>query len=97
MAWQEPVDYEEILCKKDKEIEQYKHTLEHYTKEIKLLTAEIDQKDEETERLTKSNKGLGQGLKQAGAEIERLRKRNKLLEENMREVNKRARITPNKH
>ena len=34
-----------------KEIEQYKHTLTHDTKEIKLLTAEIDQKDEEIERL----------------------------------------------
>ena len=35
----------------EKEIEQYKHTLTHDTKEIKLLTAEIDQKDEEIERL----------------------------------------------
>ncbi|KKL67140.1 hypothetical protein LCGC14_2137920 [marine sediment metagenome] len=37
----------------EKEIEQYKHTLTHDTKEIKLLTAEIDQKDEEIERLRK--------------------------------------------
>ena len=43
----------EINDEKDKEIEQYKHTLEHDTKEIKLLTAEIDQKDEEIERLMK--------------------------------------------
>ena len=35
----------------DKEIEQYKHTLEHYVKQIKLLTAEIDKKDEEKEWL----------------------------------------------
>ncbi len=41
----------EIREEKDKEIEQYKHTLEHDTKEIKLLMAEIDQKDEEIERL----------------------------------------------
>lgn len=41
-----------IIDEKDKEIEQFKHTLEHHLKEIKLLTAEIDQKDEEIERLT---------------------------------------------
>ena len=32
---------------KNKEIELYKRTVEHDTKEIKLLTEEIDQKDEE--------------------------------------------------
>ena len=40
----------------DTEIEQYKHTLDHHTKEIKLLTAEIDKKDEEIERLKKKLK-----------------------------------------
>ena len=43
----------------DEEIEQYKHTLEHHTKEIKLLTAEIDKKDEQNERLGKSLKKYG--------------------------------------
>ena len=40
----------------EKEIEQYKHTLTHDTKEIKLLTAEIDQKDEKIKRLSDLNK-----------------------------------------
>ena len=41
-----------------KEIELYKRTVEHDTKEIKLLTAEIDQKDEEIERLRKEKEWL---------------------------------------
>ena len=41
-----------------KEIEQYKHTLEHHVKEIKLLTAEIDKKDEKHERLEKEKKWI---------------------------------------
>lgn len=42
----------------NEEIEQYKHTLEHHVKEIKLLTAEIDKKDKETERLRKALKDI---------------------------------------
>ena len=53
LADQEPDGNSEWYPAKEveKEIEQYKHTLTHDTKEIKLLTAEIDQKDEEIERL----------------------------------------------
>ena len=45
-----------------KEIEQYKHTLTHNTKEIKLLTAEIDSKDEKIERLEKEKEWLAEEL-----------------------------------
>ena len=46
----------------DKEIERYKHTLEHDTKEIKLLTAEIDSKDREIERLKNEKEWLAEEL-----------------------------------
>ena len=51
-------EYKEDLDKKDKEIEQYKHTLEHHVKEIKLLTAEIDKKDERLEQLRKEKEWI---------------------------------------
>ncbi len=47
---------------KSKEIERYKHTLEHDTKEIKLLTAEIDSKDGKIEQLKKEKEWLKQQI-----------------------------------
>ena len=57
-----------------KEIELYKRTVEHDTKEIKLLTTEIDQKDEEIERLKKENGTLSDECITYTKEIERLKK-----------------------
>ncbi len=66
-----------------KEIEQYKHTLTHDTKEIKLLTAEIDQKDEEIERLRgaiiKTVQDAEVREEKLDKEIERLRKEKEWL------------------
>jgi len=73
-------EYKEDLDKKDKEIEQYKHTwLEHHVKEIKLLTAEIDKKDEEIEQLSDLNKAKGALIKAQAKKIGMLRKEKEWL------------------
>ncbi len=55
------VGYSEGQMDSKREIEQYKHTLEYYTKEIKLLTAEIDQKDKKIERLKQEKEWVSVG------------------------------------
>ena len=68
-----------MFREKNKEIELYKHTLEHDTKEIKLLTAEIDQKDEEIERLSDLNKAKSALIKAQAKAIGRLLKEKEWL------------------